>query len=97
MNTLSWRFVGTPMVLRPKALRMASYCITRRARSGSTRAAIGDQVGEYFGHDESGGVTHNLRTVVVDVRGRVQKIFTDNKWTSEQLVTELRKAAAVKP
>lgn len=59
--------------------------------------AIGDQVGEYFGHDESGGVTHNLRTVVVDARGRVQKIYPDNKWTSDQLVAELLKAAAVKP
>ncbi len=55
--------------------------------------AIGDQVGEYFGHDEAGGVTHNLRTVVVDARGRIQKIFTNNKWTSDELVTELVKAA----
>lgn len=58
--------------------------------------AIGDQVGEYFGHDEGGGVTHNLRTVVVDTRGRIQKIFPDNKWTSDELVVELLKAAAVK-
>lgn len=58
--------------------------------------AIGDQVGEYFGHDEGGGVTHNLRTVVVDTRGRIQKIYPDNKWTSDQLVVELLKAAAVK-
>lgn len=58
--------------------------------------AIGDQVGEYFGHDEGGGVTHNLRTVVVDTRGRIQKIFPDNKWTSDELVAELLKAAAVK-
>ncbi|MDB6022103.1 MAG: Electron transport protein SCO1/SenC [Pedosphaera sp.] len=60
--------------------------------------AIGDQVGEYFGHDESGGgISHNLRTVVVDAQGRVQKIITDNKWTSDDLVAELLKAAAVKP
>jgi protein SCO1/2 len=59
--------------------------------------AIGDQVGEYFGHDESGAVTHNLRTVVVDTRGRIQKIFPDNKWTSDELVAEMLKAAAVKP
>lgn len=59
--------------------------------------AIGDQVGEYFGHDQGGGVTHNLRTVVVDARGRVQKIIPDNKWTSDELVAEIVKAAAVKP
>lgn len=59
--------------------------------------AIGDQFGEYFGRDEGGGITHNLRTVVVDARGRVQKIFPDNKWSSDELVAELLKAAAVKP
>lgn len=59
--------------------------------------AIGDQVGEYFGHDETGGgITHNLRTVVIDTRGRVQKIIPDNKWTSDELVDELIKAAQVK-
>ena len=55
--------------------------------------ALADQVGEYFGHDESGGVVHNLRTVIVDTHGRVQKIIPDNKWTSDQLVAELLKAA----
>ena len=59
--------------------------------------AIGDQVGEYFGHDETGAITHNLRTVVVDTQGHLQKIFTDNKWTSDDLVAELTKAASVKP
>jgi protein SCO1 len=59
--------------------------------------ALGDQVGEYFGRDENGGVTHNLRTVVVDARGRIQKIFTNNRWTPEDLAAELVKAAAVKP
>jgi len=58
--------------------------------------AIGDQVGLYFGHDETGGVTHNLRTVVVDAQGRVQKIIPNNKWTSDELVAEIIKAAAVK-
>jgi protein SCO1/2 len=58
--------------------------------------ALGDQFGEYFGHDQSGGVTHNLRTVVIDPRGRVQKIFPDNKWTSDELVAELLKAAAAR-
>lgn len=59
--------------------------------------AIADQVGEYFGHDENGAVTHNLRTVVVDARGRVQRIIPDNKWTGDQLVEEIVKAATVKP
>lgn len=56
--------------------------------------ALGDQFGEYFGSDGSGGVTHNLRTVVIDTKGRVRKIFTDNKWTAEELVAEMVKASA---
>lgn len=58
--------------------------------------AIAEQVGAYFGHDETGAVQHNLRTVVVDASGRVQKIFSNNKWTSDELVAEIIKAAAVK-
>ncbi len=57
--------------------------------------AIGDQVGEYFGHDETGGITHNLRTVVVDARGRIQKIIAENKWTSDELVAEMVKGAKI--
>ncbi|HEX3798036.1 MAG TPA: SCO family protein [Verrucomicrobiae bacterium] len=57
--------------------------------------AIGDQVGEYFGHDESGGITHNLRTVVVDARGRIHQILPENKWTSDQLMAEIVAAAMV--
>jgi protein SCO1/2 len=58
--------------------------------------AIADQFGEYFGHDENGGITHNLRTVVIDAQGRVAKIIPDNKWSSDELVAELVKAANVK-
>jgi len=58
--------------------------------------AIGEQVGETFWHDGA-GISHNLRTVVVDAQGRVQKIIRENKWTSDELVAEMVKAAAVKP
>jgi protein SCO1 len=40
---------------------------------------------------------HNLRTVVIDAVGRVQKIFIGNEWKSDELVTEMIKAAEVKP
>jgi protein SCO1 len=39
---------------------------------------------------------HNLRTVVIDARGRVQKVFTGNEWTPEEFAEEMAKAAAVK-
>jgi protein SCO1 len=58
--------------------------------------AIADQVGEAFGN-EGGTIVHNLRTVVVDAQGRVQKIIPENKWTSDELVAEMIKAAQVKP
>jgi protein SCO1 len=56
--------------------------------------AFGSQFGEYFGHDPAGGFNHNLRTVIVDARGRIQRIIQGNTWTSDQLVAELVKAAA---
>jgi protein SCO1/2 len=58
--------------------------------------AIADQVGESFWH-EGPSITHNLRTVVVDAQGRVQRIIPENKWTSDELVAELVKAAQAKP
>ncbi len=57
---------------------------------------FGSQFGEYFGRDPAGGYNHNLRTVVVDTRGRIQRIFLGNTWTSDELVAEMLKAAAVK-
>lgn len=60
--------------------------------------AIAEQVGEVFVRDADGtGISHNLRTVVVDAQGRVQKIIAENKWTPEELVAELLRAAAAKP
>jgi protein SCO1/2 len=35
---------------------------------------------------------HNIRTVVVDRQGRVQRIFKDNEWKPEELVAEMKKA-----
>jgi len=58
--------------------------------------AMADQVGESFWHDGP-GITHNLRTVVVDAQGRVQRIIPENKWTSDELVAEMVKAAQAKP
>ena len=58
--------------------------------------ALGDEVGLTFWHDESGGISHNLRTVVVNAKGRVQQIYVGNTWTSGELVAEILKAAKEK-
>ena len=37
-------------------------------------------------------ILHNLRTAVIDERGRLVKVFTGNDWQPSQLVSELRAA-----
>lgn len=60
--------------------------------------AIAEQVGEVFVRDADGnGISHNLRTVVVDAQGRVQKIIAENKWKPEELVAEILRAAEARP
>jgi protein SCO1 len=59
--------------------------------------SISDEVGEEFSRSPETGVTHNLRTVVVDAQGRIQKIYHNNEWTADDLVAEILKAANAKP
>ena len=54
------------------------------------------QCGLVVERDPGGGFNHNLRTVVIDAAGRVQKIFIGNEWKSDELVAEMVKASAVK-
>ena len=39
---------------------------------------------------------HNLRTLVIDAKGRLQKIYLGNEWTAEEFAEEMLKAAAAK-
>jgi protein SCO1/2 len=55
--------------------------------------AIAEQFGMAFWHDETGSISHNLRTAVIDASGRVQKIFSGNEWSSDELVSEMVAAA----
>ena len=57
--------------------------------------AITEQFGLMFPRD--GAVfNHNLRTVVVDARGRVHQVFIGNEWTVDELVAAIVKAAKAK-
>ena len=58
--------------------------------------ALSEQFGLQFTREPGGGISHNLRTVVIDAAGRVQKIIPENKWTPQELAEELMKAATVK-
>jgi protein SCO1/2 len=42
---------------------------------------------------EGDNISHNLRTVVIDPRGRITSQFDGNAWTPEQLADALRQAA----
>jgi len=57
--------------------------------------ALAEQVGMTFWRDDTGNISHNLRTIVVDASGRLRKIFTGNQWTSDELVEEILKASKV--
>lgn len=62
--------------------------------------AIAEQFGLMFWRpdpNEVAGISHNLRTAVIDAQGRVQKVFTDNNWKPDDFVTEMIKAAQQKP
>jgi len=54
--------------------------------------AIAEQFGQTFWR-EGGSLSHNVRTVIIDTEGRVQKIIPENKWTSDELVEEILRAA----
>lgn len=59
---------------------------------------ITERFGLVFPRDPEKPVfNHNLRTVVIDAAGKVQKIFIGNDWKADELVAELVKAAKVKP
>jgi protein SCO1/2 len=58
--------------------------------------ALGEAVGLAVKR-EGGRIDHNLRTVVVDAAGRVQKIFAGNAWTPAELIAEMQRAMAAKP
>ena len=62
--------------------------------------AIAEQFGLMYWRPDPkqlAGISHNLRTVVIDANGRVQKILPENKWEPPELAEELIKAARVPP
>jgi protein SCO1/2 len=55
--------------------------------------ALAEQFGLTFWSEDE-GISHNLRTAVIDPAGRVRRIFIGNKWMSEELVAAMTKAAS---
>lgn len=54
--------------------------------------AITEQFGMFFARDGE-GFSHNVRTVVINAAGRIQKIWIGNQWTAEEFVAEMVRAA----
>lgn len=59
--------------------------------------ALGEQFGLAFWKEQGSIINHNLRTIVIDPAGRVQKVFNGNTWQPADLTAELTKAAKIEP
>ncbi len=80
--------------------RLAEYAATYRHDPAHWTFATGNteevrRLGSAFQlafWKEGGIFSHNVRTVVVDTRGRIRRIFSDNEWKAGDLVDEMNKA-----
>jgi protein SCO1/2 len=81
--------------------RLAAYAQIKGADSNRWVFATGqpeqiEKLSAAFGLTvarEGQQLNHNLRTVVIDRAGRVQRIFVGNGWTPADLIAEMRRAA----
>ena len=71
---------------QPWTLLTSETCCTVRDIAGNVGLRYGEINGSY---------QHNLRTVVLDAEGRIRKIFTDETWTNEALIAEIKSADRV--
>ena len=55
--------------------------------------SLTDQLGLQF-FSRNGTIEHNLRTVIIDAKGRVAQIYIGNEWTVDEFVAEMKKASA---
>lgn len=84
----------TPAVLKARAALTQADPAVWSYLTGTP--AVIDRVTERFGvsatPEPDTTITHNLRTAVIDPRGRVATIYTGNEWTPDQMVDALRHA-----
>ncbi len=94
-----------PAYDEPKVLRSYGAAHTERYQNETFAhwefaTGTNDQVKEiaqYFGlryFPEKNEIIHGLRTVIVNPEGKVAKIYTDNKWKTDEVVEELKKSVA---
>ena len=73
----------------------ARHWLFASASSGTLRT-LAPQIDFMFQRDD-GGFSHNLRTVVIDAQGRIQRVLNGNKWQPAELADEMLKAMQAKP
>lgn len=73
----------------------ADHNWTFAAANAETLAKMAPQVDLMLTREASGNIGHNLRTVVVDPRGRVHRQFDGNEWTGDDLAAALTEAAGL--
>ena len=61
---------------------------------GSVIDEISSRIGLRFG-EVNGTIQHNLRTLVLNPDGTIRRLFTDENWTVEEMVSELVAAGAL--
>lgn len=54
--------------------------------------SLGESVGLMFGKSNNAIYSHNLRTVVLDTKGKITRIFTDENWKPDELVEAIKAA-----
>ncbi len=101
----NWHFLSitfdvdrdTPEVLKGYAERLGHDPLRWTFATGALIEidALTEQFGLAFPRDGT-VFNHNLRTVVVDAAGRVQRVFVGNEWKPAELVREMTKAAQAK-
>lgn len=87
----------TPAVLRRHATRLGADPLLWLYVTGEVTTV--DAFGRSFGlsvdrSTEAEGLTHNLRTAVVDPQGRLSRIWRGSDWAPEEVAGELRKVLA---
>ncbi len=84
----------TPVILKAYAQRFGAEPAYWNFLTGDLIeiTAISEQFGQTFWRDE-GALSHNLRTVVINASGRVQRILEGNTWRSDELVREIVKGS----
>ena len=83
-----------PAVLRAHAATLGADPVVWRFATAD--AAVVDRLAATFGvnviREKDGTITHNLRTAVIDPRGRIAAIHDSNDWTAATIADELATA-----